>query len=79
MCSPNTYGPNKGKVDKGDIAFAAFVTIFVGMFLLFVAFMLLCAIIASKGIVLFVLLIVGAVCYGIWKAIDATVNGEKDA
>jgi hypothetical protein len=76
-CKPKRYGRVPGKVDKSDLVFAAFMTSFAGLFALFLAFMLLAAIIASKGVVLVVLLIAGGLVYGIWKAIEITANGDN--
>lgn len=69
-CRDKTYS----KVTTGDIVFACFMTFFVGLFLLFIGFMLLCGIIASKGVLLFILAILGGAAYGIFKAIEVTAK-----
>lgn len=76
-CKPKTFGRNAGRVEPSSIAFAVFMTSFLGLFALLFGLVLLSAIIASKGVVLMVLGVVGGLIYGVWKAIEATANGSN--
>lgn len=64
------------KVHGGDIAWAIFATLGAVLMTLLVLMFLLGAIIATKGILLFIIMLVGGLGYGIYKAILAVA--EKD-
>jgi hypothetical protein len=65
-CDPGSFP------DKSDLLFAAVMTLVFGAIALFFALMLLGAIIASKGILLVVIAVVGGTGYGVYKAIEAS-------
>lgn len=67
--------PNyNGNIDGFDICFAFFMTTVVGLALLLFGLLLLCGIIASKGILLLILAILGGLGYGLYKLILETAK-----
>lgn len=74
------YKNYDGTYAREDVAFATFATAGAVIALLLVSVMFLGLVLLTKGILLFVLLILGAFGYGVYKAVDGTLNGgDKDA